>query len=57
MMTQDDVDDNDVSTTSSTNNNINLLSDETEIACECGICYQKSYKSRHLNARNAGATS
>jgi len=47
----EDIDDDNVSTTSSTNNNIKLLSDETKITCECGICYHKSYKSRHLKSK------
>ena len=46
----EDVDDDNVSTTSSTNNN-KILSDDNKIACECGICYHKSYKSRHLNSK------
>ena len=49
----EDIDDDNVSTTSSTNNNniIKLLSDETKISCECGICYHKSYKSRRLKSK------
>jgi hypothetical protein len=47
----EDIDDDNVSTTSSSNNNIKLLSNETKITCECGICYHKSYKSRHLNSK------
>jgi hypothetical protein len=46
-----DIDDDNVSTTSSTKNNIKLLSDETKITCERGICYHKSYKSRHLDSK------
>jgi hypothetical protein len=47
----EDIDDDNVSTTSSTNNNIKVLSNETIITCECGVCYQKSYKSRHFNGK------
>jgi len=47
----EDVDDDNVSTTSSTNNNIKMLTDETKITCECGICYHKSYKTRHLKSK------
>jgi hypothetical protein len=47
----EDIDDDYVSTTSSTNNNNKLLSDETKITCECGICYHKSHKIRHLNSK------
>ncbi len=39
------------SSSSNNNNNIKLLSNETKITCECGICYHKSYKSRHLNSK------
>ena len=46
----EDVDDDNVSTTSSTYNN-KILSDDNKITCECGICYHKSYKSRHLNSK------
>ena len=46
----EDVDDDNVSTTSSTNNN-KILSDDNKITCECGICYHKSYKLRHLNSK------
>ncbi len=46
----EDVDDDNVSTTSSTSNN-KLLSDDNKITCECGICYHKWYKTRHLNSK------
>ncbi len=47
----EDIDDDNVRITSSSNNNIKLLSNETKITCECGICYHKSYKSRHLKSK------
>ncbi len=47
----EDIDDDNVSTTSSTNNNIKLLSNKTKITRECGICYHKPYKSRHLKSK------
>ncbi len=28
-----------------------MLSDDNKIICECGICYQMSYKTRHLNSK------
>lgn len=46
----ENIDDDNVSTTSSNNNN-KLRNEDNMITCECGMCYHKSYKSRHLNSK------
>lgn len=46
----ENIDDDNVSTTSSNNNN-KMRNEENMITCECGMCYHKSYKSRHLTSK------
>lgn len=46
----ENIDDDNVSTTSSNNNN-KLRNEDNMITCECGMCYHKSYKSRHLTSK------
>ena len=46
----ENIDDDNVSTTSSNNNN-KLRNEDNVITCECGLCYHKSYKSRHLKSK------
>lgn len=47
---EDNIDDDNVSTTSSNNNN-KMRNEDNMITCECGMCYHKSYKSRHLKSK------
>ena len=46
----DNIDDDNISTTSSNNNN-KMRNEDNMITCECGLCYHKSYKPRHLKAK------
>lgn len=46
----ENIDDDNVSTTSSNNNN-KMRNEDNMITCECGLCYHKSYKSRHLKSK------
>ena len=46
----DNIDDDNISTTSSNNNN-KMRNEDNMITCECGLCYHKSYKSRHLKSK------
>ena len=47
---EENIDDDNISTTSSNNNN-KMRNEDNMITCECGLCYHKSYKSRHLKSK------